>query len=89
VFRISEGGQEPVIDVATVEGIGPAIQTAKPGRYHDHEVSGDPLPSGHTSRGWGIGIKWADGSVASVDHDLSREQVPRQQPGELRQVSSA
>jgi hypothetical protein len=33
------------------------------GRYHIDEISRDPLPSGHTSRRWVIGIKQADGSV--------------------------
>jgi hypothetical protein len=27
------------------------------------QISADPLPSGHTSRRWGVGIKSRDGSV--------------------------
>ena len=34
------------------------------GLYHVDEISADPLPSGHTSRRWGVGIKRLDGSVA-------------------------
>ena len=64
VYRIiSQNGQEPVIDVDNVEAIEPAIRESKPGRYHVDEISADPLPSGHTSRRWGIVIKWRDGAV--------------------------
>jgi hypothetical protein len=62
-FRISSGGQEPVIDVRTVEGIEPAIRATEPVRYHGYEITRDPLPSGHMPRRWRVGIKLADGSV--------------------------
>ena len=64
MYRISPDGQQPIIDVATVEAIEHAIRLFKSGRYHVDEISADTLPSGHTSRRWGIGIKRADGSVA-------------------------
>ena len=52
-----------VIDVAQVDQIEPAIRAEKPGRWHIDEISADPLPSGHTSRRWGVAIKRQDGSV--------------------------
>jgi hypothetical protein len=39
-----------------------------PGRYHVEEIGSGPLPSGHTSRRWGIVIAKPDGTV-SVDRD--------------------
>jgi hypothetical protein len=62
MFRISTS-QHNGADVAQVDEIEPAIRAAKPGRYHVDEISADPLPSGHTSRRWGVGIKTPDGSV--------------------------
>ena len=64
MFRVSRNGQEPIIDVDQVEAIEPAIRSSEPGRYQVDEISAEPLPSGHTSRRWGVGIKRADGSVA-------------------------
>jgi hypothetical protein len=63
MYRISHNGQEPIVDVDQVEGIEPAIRDLKPGRYDVDEISADSLPSGHTSRRWGIVIKWRDGAV--------------------------
>jgi hypothetical protein len=63
MFRISKGTDAPIIDVATVEQIGSAIGADEPGRYHVDEINRDPLPSGHTSRGRGVGIKCDNGSV--------------------------
>jgi hypothetical protein len=60
---ISQNGQEPVIDVDNFDDIEPALRDSKPGRYHVDEISADPLPSGDTSRRWGIVIKWRDGAV--------------------------
>ncbi len=63
MFRISRNEQEPIIYLAQVEAIEPAIRSSEPGRYHVDEISADPLPSGHTSRRWGVGIKPPEGSV--------------------------
>jgi hypothetical protein len=68
MYRISPDGHEPVIDVDQVEAIEPAIRSSNPGRYPVDEISSDPLPSGHTSRPWGIGINRNDGSV-TLDRD--------------------
>jgi hypothetical protein len=64
MYRISPNGQEPNFDVDQAEAIEPAIRSSKPGRYHVDEISADPLPSGHTSRRWGIGIKRVERSIA-------------------------
>jgi hypothetical protein len=52
------------VDVDSVERIEPVIRAAKQGRYHVDEISADPLPTGHTSRRWGVGIKMADRAVS-------------------------
>jgi hypothetical protein len=63
MYRTSRDGQEPIIDVDQVDAIEAAIRSSEPGRDHVDEISRDPLPSGNTSRRWGVGIKRADGSV--------------------------
>jgi len=60
IYRVSRAGQEPITDVDSVETV---VQAGGPGRYHVDEISADPLPSGHTSRRWGVGIKRDDGTV--------------------------
>ncbi len=64
VFRISRTDSDHVIDVRAIESIEPAIRASKRGRYHIDEISADPFPCGHKSRGWGVAIKLPDGSVA-------------------------
>jgi hypothetical protein len=63
IYRISRNGHELIIEVDQVEAIEPAIRSSEPGLYHVDEISADPLPSGHTSRRWGVGIKLRDGAV--------------------------
>ena len=63
IYRISRNGQEPIIDVDQVEAIEPAIRSSELGRYPVDEISADPLTCGHTSRGWGIVIKWRYGAA--------------------------
>jgi hypothetical protein len=63
MYRISRNGIDPIVDVDHVEAIEPAIRSSEPGRYHVDEMSADPLPSGQTSRLWGIVIKSRDGAV--------------------------
>jgi hypothetical protein len=63
MFRISNSRSDENVDVDTVEAIEPVIRSSKPGRYHVDEISADPLPGGRISRRWGVGIKWAGGSV--------------------------
>jgi hypothetical protein len=63
MFRISQSGQQPVVDVGTVDQIEPAARSLPPARYHIDEIAADPLPSGHTSRRWGVAIKFPNGSV--------------------------
>lgn len=63
MYRISQNGQEPVIDVDTVEAIEPAIRSSELGRHQVGEISADPLPSGCTSRLRGVGTKRDYGTV--------------------------
>src|SRR5438309_1206192 len=39
--------------------------TTSPGRYTVDEIRGEPGPSGHTSRRWGILLRLEDGAVIS------------------------
>jgi hypothetical protein len=48
------------------------IRAVKPGRYSVDEISGDPLPAGHTSRRWGVAIKRADATVV-IEPDPSEK----------------
>jgi hypothetical protein len=68
MYRISRDGHSPSVDVDQVAGIAPAIRSSERGRYHDGEITADPLPSGHTSRRWGVGIRRSDGNV-TLDPD--------------------
>jgi hypothetical protein len=63
MFRIKNSRSDKFVDVDTAEAIEPVIRANQPGRYHVDEISADPLPSRRTSRRWGVGIKWADGTV--------------------------
>jgi hypothetical protein len=63
MFRISRFGSDDIIDVAQVDEIEPVIRSIAPGAYHVNEISADPLPSGRTSRRWGIVIKRQNGSM--------------------------
>jgi hypothetical protein len=68
IYRISQPGREPVVDVGTVEAIEGTIRAGGPGRYHIDEISSDALPSGHTSRRWGKATRRPDG-VITLDPD--------------------
>ena len=57
MYRISRNGQEPIIDVDQFEAIEPANRSSEPGRYHVDEINAHPLPSGHMSRRWGVGVE--------------------------------
>jgi len=62
MIRIS-GKDDFLLDVETVEQIERGICSSPPGRYQVDETSTKPLPSGHTARRCGVGIKRADGSI--------------------------
>ena len=60
-----------VEDVDSVDQIESAIRAGKARRYHIDEIERDPLPSGHSSRRSGVGIKRPDGSVVIEPHPWS------------------
>jgi hypothetical protein len=64
IYRISRPDDDQVVDVDSLDGVERTIASGNPGCLHVDEISHDPLPSGHTSRRWGIGIKRHDGTVA-------------------------
>jgi hypothetical protein len=67
-LRVNDPNGEPIGTADSEEGIKHEIEGLGPGGYHVDEISSDPLPSGHTSRRWGVGIKRPNGSV-SLDLD--------------------
>jgi hypothetical protein len=69
MFRISKGEDGPVVDVDTFQQLVVALRAGKRGRFRIDEITRDPLPPGHTSRRWGTGAKWADGTVV-IERDL-------------------
>jgi hypothetical protein len=65
MFRIN-GKKDFLVDVETVEQIGPVIRNAEPGEYHIEEIRAKPLTSGHSLRRCGMGFKEPDGAVMIV-----------------------
>jgi hypothetical protein len=63
MYRITHRRHELVVDVEGVDQLEPVICSRAPGRYHIDVISADPLPSGHSSRRWGVAIRHPDGSV--------------------------
>jgi hypothetical protein len=63
IFRISRPDDDQVVDVDSLDAAEGTIAFGKPGRRHVDEIGSEPLPSVHTSRRWGIGIKRDDGTV--------------------------
>jgi hypothetical protein len=63
IFRISRSDDDQVVDVDSLARVDNIIGSGKPGRYHVDEISADPMPSGHTSGRWGVGMKHRDGTV--------------------------
>jgi hypothetical protein len=62
MFLISRHGQEPIV-VEHFKAIVLAFGSIKPGRYVIDEICDAREPARDAARQWGIGIKWADGSV--------------------------
>jgi hypothetical protein len=62
MFRISQS-RKPVVNVDIVAKIDPAVRALGTGCYHVEQIEREPLPSGHTSRRWGVGLKMPVGSV--------------------------
>jgi len=52
-----------LVHAGTIDGARAVVREGQPGCYHVDEISSDPLPSGHASRRWGVGIKRRDGFV--------------------------
>ena len=62
MYRISRDGQKLVV-VKTIKAITAAICSRKPGRYDIDEICDESRVSGLIAMPWGVGIKWADGSI--------------------------
>jgi hypothetical protein len=59
ILRVNNPHGEPVGTAESPEGVERRLQDIRPGRYHIDEIRRDPLPSGHTSRRWGVAIRKA------------------------------
>ena len=67
MYRISQFGSEHITEVDTIDQLHTALSFSKPGRYCIDQIESDPLPSGHTSRRWGVAIKRLKPSLASAE----------------------
>jgi hypothetical protein len=56
MLRLNDLQGDPVGDAPDAEGPHRLAQGLGPGRYHVDQIAADPLPSGHTSRHWGMVI---------------------------------
>ena len=65
ILRVNNSNGQPIGTADSQEGIKRVIDGLGPGRYHLDETSSDPLPSGYTSRRWGIEFNYGDQSVAT------------------------
>jgi hypothetical protein len=52
---LTNGKDDSRVDMGTVEQIEGLIRSSPPRRYHVDETNAQPLPSGHTTRRWGLG----------------------------------
>jgi hypothetical protein len=68
MFRLSRGADGPVVDFTTFRQLVVALRDGKRGRFRIDEITRDPSPHSHTSRRWGVGAKWADGTVVIERH---------------------
>jgi hypothetical protein len=62
-YRATHPDREEITDIGSIEAIDRVIRSGEPGRYHTDQISGEPMPLGHTSRRWGAKIKPPDGSI--------------------------
>jgi hypothetical protein len=67
MYRVNRQG-DGLDDADTIEGARQVVPGQPPGRYHIDQICAELLPSCHTSRRWGVGIKRPDGSV-TLDPD--------------------
>jgi hypothetical protein len=63
MYRISGSDEQDPIVVETLKAIMSAIRLSEPGRYVIHEINNEPRTISDTVRHWGIGVRWADGTV--------------------------
>ena len=69
ILRVNNPDGEPIGSAESIPGLARLVEDVSPGRYHIDELSHGPLPSGHTSRRWGIAVKRSDSSV-SIARDI-------------------
>jgi hypothetical protein len=64
MFRVSRGNV--IDDAETIDGAREIIRGQEPDRDHMDVISRDPLPTGHTSRRWGAGIKFPESHATLI-----------------------
>ena len=69
ILRINDPDGDPIGSDESILGVGRLLESVPPGRYHIDEISADPLPSGHTSRRWGVALVKGD-STMSIDREV-------------------
>ena len=68
ILRVNNFDGEPIGAALSVHSLAELLEDVSPSRYHIDEIGHDLLPSGHTSRRWGVGTKHPDGTV-TLDPD--------------------
>lgn len=69
ILRVNDPDGNPIGTALSVHSLARLLEGVPPVRYHIDEISHNPLPSGHTSRRWGIAVKRSDSSV-SIARDI-------------------
>ena len=69
ILRVNNSDGDPIKTAMSVFSLKRLLKSIPPGLYYIDEISPEPLPSGDTSRRWGIAVKRGDSSV-SIARDL-------------------
>jgi len=63
VYRLVNSAGRMIEDARSVSELRPHVASSPPGRYTVDEIRGQPAPSGHTSRRWGVILHLAGGEI--------------------------
>jgi hypothetical protein len=64
-YRLVDPGGEMLSSGDSIGSLKGVVGDLDPGRYTVDEIRGEPGPSGHTSRRWGVLLKLEDESIVT------------------------